>query len=161
MSSFIKDTSWFVQINKTSNGRCLLSANSNDGYNVNIEEENVPKAVNKLSELITAYPEPKGNKYSNSYLNNDGSVERTVKDLIDAEKEYTDKAWYVNYLRLRAKGQYSNGDVMDMESAKKVVAPYGKIEDWFPKDDYEVGFIDGTLSALRWAMGDDFGNYYT
>ena len=88
---------------------------------------------------------------------------RTLKELQEAENEFFDKLWYVRHQwsKQRCKdGRISQDPQIcaDAEdSAKRVERSYGDVVEWYPQTDYEQGFLEGTLSAVRWAMGDYFG----
>ncbi len=93
----------------------------------------------------------------------DTGKRRTLKELQEAENEFFDKLWYVRHQwsKQRCKdGRISQDPQICAEaeeSAKRVERSYGDVVEWYPQTDYEQGFLEGTLSAVRWAMGDYFG----
>ncbi len=86
---------------------------------------------------------------------------RTEQEISEAENEYYDKVWYVRHKASRE--PISDPQIyQDAEkAAKEVEAKYGNLDKWFPKDNYELEYLHGTLSALRWVLGDDWGNLDT
>ena len=105
---------------------------------------------------------------------------RGITEIWEIEKELEQKIWY-NRHQIRAEKIESgeikiinriHSDIVNAnstiikeiwegakKSALKVEEKYGKENlQW---DDFEWGMINGKLSALRWAMGDDWHSLYT
>jgi integrase len=95
----------------------------------------------------------------NSYLLAEGL--RTVNEIVAAEQEFFDKLWFFFHVELR--DEVAGGKEIDpviWEEAKRraeeVVQRYGGEEAMLPKNDYELGMMDGKLSALRWVLGSEW-----
>ncbi len=80
---------------------------------------------------------------------------RTEQEINDAAIEYFDKVWYVRHKTLPRSSDPQIA-LKAERAAKEVETKYGNVDKWFPKDDYELGYLHGTLSALRWTTGDDW-----
>lgn len=101
---------------------------------------------------------------------------RDIESLFEAEKEFCDKVWY-NRCHLVVKEEIKNGQIKivkkwkkgystqnfiteegwkgAIKNAKRIERKYGK-NNLGPYDDFEWGVINGKLSAIRWALGDDW-----
>lgn len=95
---------------------------------------------------------------------------RTIAELKAAEKEFFDKVWYVRSLIREEKiasGERADPAADESEEFRTVVnerieASRQAIRDAYgadtvgPWDDWEWGFVNGKLSALRWMLGDEW-----
>ncbi|WP_299160922.1 PIN domain-containing protein [uncultured Tenacibaculum sp.] len=132
---------------------------------------NLPEALNSInSELV-----------EDIEFENDWEFEaRSFSEIMVIERELEQKIWYNRHqirvqmikqgkIKLIEREDFDIGTVNStivkniwegaLESAKKVEEKYG-VENlhW---DDFEWGMINGKLSALRWAIGDDWDNLDT
>jgi hypothetical protein len=80
----------------------------------------------------------------------------------EAEQEFFDKVWYIRSLVHDQNIEAGARDDMPadirkgmMASRARVEAKYGR-EKLGPWDDWEWGYVNGHLSALRWVLGDDW-----
>lgn len=82
---------------------------------------------------------------------------RTLSEILEAEREFFDKVWYVRTLILDEKVKRGEQEPLDNEILKGRDSNLKRIEDEYgvdelgPWDDWEWGFVNGKLSALRWA----------
>jgi PIN domain len=87
---------------------------------------------------------------------------RTLGEIRDAEREFFDKIWYVRKLILREKIAAGEHDPLFEAMRERVDAGMREIEERYgadnvgPWDDWEWGFINGKLSALRWVLGSEW-----
>lgn len=86
---------------------------------------------------------------------------RTENELIEAENEFFNKVWYVRHqIRKAENGKVSTSPSIcrDAESKAHLVQEmYGNVQEWFPRNDYELGYLHGTFGAVRWALGYKWG----
>ncbi|MBB5034115.1 PIN domain-containing protein [Prosthecobacter vanneervenii] len=102
---------------------------------------------------------------------------RQLSEILDSIEELIDKVWYNRHqirrekiecglIKIVAKEAYPARDPRETtiqrdiwegakKSARKVEKKYG-LENLGPWDDFEWGMINGKLSALRWALGDEW-----
>lgn len=87
---------------------------------------------------------------------------RTLAEILEAEKEFFDKIWYVRKLILREKieaGEHTSlPDQLDeqMDEAMRSIAERYGADNVGPWDDWGWGFVHGKLSALRWVLGSEW-----
>jgi hypothetical protein len=86
---------------------------------------------------------------------------RTQKEIIEAEKEYFDKVWYVKSLISEQRERETNGSQQLLapgpaEGARERIRQMYGAENVGPWDDFEWGMVNGKLSALRWVLGADW-----
>lgn len=108
-------------------------------------------------------------------------VPRSLKEILDVEVELESKIWY-NRHQIRCekiqRGKIKIINAKDfnvsktqttitktiwngaMRSAKEIEKKY-RIGNLGPWDDFEWGMLNGKLSALRWAIGEDWDSLYT
>lgn len=97
----------------------------------------------------------------------DTGKRRTLKELQEAENEFFDKVWFVRHQwsKQRSKDGRISQDPQICSEAKaseeRIMQEYGDPEEWYPRSDYELGFLEGTLSAVRWAQGCYWGDLDT
>src|ERR1017187_401150 len=96
-------------------------------------------------------------EFVSRYLQTD---RRTEAEIIAAEQEFFDRVWYGRSMThtpedLRAEGTPEDIIKGMLAARKKVEQKYGK-NNLGPYDDFEWGMINGKLSALRWALGDEW-----
>ena len=90
-----------------------------------------------------------------------GIPERTVKEILAAEEEVTDKVWYNRHMYWREQVEAGQEQAdpkiwkMALEAARRKVEKYGE-DQLGPWDDFEWGMLNGKLSALRWVLGEDW-----
>jgi len=87
---------------------------------------------------------------------------RTTAEILAAEEEYFDKVWYVRSLirleKIEDGTKPSSTPEIErvaQEAMARVEARRGR-ENLGPWDDWEWGFVNGKLSALRWVLGEDW-----
>jgi hypothetical protein len=98
---------------------------------------------------------------------------RSTDEMLELIGELIDKVWYNRHkvregmieagnLELRPyPGKYDPGGIDPeiwkgaLEAAKQMEEEYG-VENLVPKNDFEWGMMSGKLSALRWALGEDW-----
>jgi hypothetical protein len=92
---------------------------------------------------------------------------RTLGEILEAEQEFFDKVWYVRKLILKERieaGEHEPlpPDLNDrMHAAMRVVEErYGR-DNVGPWDDWDWGFVNGKLSALRWMLGSEWDDLDT
>ncbi len=102
---------------------------------------------------------------------------RKTKEMIEAETELFDKVWYNRHWNRRIAIEEGRTKIVENEpfpikdhatrpiqrdvwegalkSARRVEKKYGK-KNLGPYTDFEWGMINGKLSAVRWALGEDW-----
>ena len=91
----------------------------------------------------------------------EGSI-RSKTELLAAEKEFFDKVWYVRSLIHQEKVDAGEVDAPSVElqsqidSARHRVREVYGAENLGPWDDWDWGFVNGKLSALRRMLGDEW-----
>lgn len=87
---------------------------------------------------------------------------RTLDEILDAEKKMFDKVWYERSMRhdreLLAEGNQDELErVRGIASAgrARVEKAYGA-ENLVPTDNFDIGMLNGKLSALRWVLGSEW-----
>jgi hypothetical protein len=87
---------------------------------------------------------------------------RTLAEILEAEKEFFDKIWYVRKLILQEKIESGEreplGEVMEeriSDAMREIEERYG-VDYVGPWDDWGWGFVHGKLSALRWVLGSEW-----
>lgn len=108
----------------------------------------------QLADMVTAHPD--------LIYKHDIEVEgfRSIAEILHAETERFEKVWYGR------KPKY--GDFGDREVPKDILdgmfAKMKELEERYgheamqPGSDFEWGMLSGELSALRWVLGDEWGN---
>ncbi|MFI6887975.1 hypothetical protein [Streptosporangium canum] len=87
---------------------------------------------------------------------------RTLVEILEAEREYFDKIWYVRSLIRQEKEAHGEADSVPEELAAQVESAMRRIENRYgaenvgPWDDWGWGFVHGKLSALRWVLGSEW-----
>jgi PIN domain len=87
---------------------------------------------------------------------------RTFAEILEAEKEYYDKIWYVRKLILLEKIEAGEREPLDPDLSEGMHAAMREIEKRYgrknvgPWDDWGWGFVHGKLSALRWVLGSEW-----
>lgn len=109
-------------------------------------------------------------------------VPRRLSETVAAIEEFLDKVWYNRHLNTRYRIERGQTKLVDKETfpvrdhatrpiqrdvwkmaqraATRVERRYG-IENLGPWSDFEWGMLNGKLSALRWALGDEWDNLDT
>lgn len=91
----------------------------------------------------------------------EGSI-RPMAELIAAEKEFFDKVWYIRSIIHDEKIEDGERDAPAAELREQIDAAQQPVRDTYgennvgPCDDWHWGFVNGKLSALRWALGDEW-----
>ena len=105
-----------------------------------------------------------------------------MSEILDALSELLDKIWYNRHQNLKYRIETGQTAIVEKETfpvtdherrpiqhdvwegakkaAKKVEKRYGK-KNLGPWDDFEWGMLNGKLSALRWALGDEWDDLDT
>jgi hypothetical protein len=85
---------------------------------------------------------------------------RSHKEILEAEKEFFDKVWYIRSLILEQRERERNGGRLSVsrtaEKARERIRQQYGAENVGPWDDFEWGMVNGKLSALRWVLGDEW-----
>jgi hypothetical protein len=87
---------------------------------------------------------------------------RTLAEILDAEKEFFDKIWYVRHLILREKIEGGEREPFPAGLGERADSAMRAIEERYgadnvgPWDDWGWGFVHGKLSALRWVLGSEW-----
>ena len=101
-----------------------------------------------------------------SKLQRDTEDLRSVEEIGAALDELVDKIWYNRHMMRKervAEGTMKiDADIWKgaLKSQKRVEKKYG-LENLGPWDDFEWGMLSGKVSALRWALGEDWDNLDT
>jgi hypothetical protein len=87
---------------------------------------------------------------------------RTLSEILEAEKEFFDKVWYVRKLILQEKIELGEEEPLSVaieermsEAMREIEERYG-VDNVGPWDDWGWGFVHGKLSALRWVLGSEW-----
>jgi hypothetical protein len=96
-------------------------------------------------------------EFVSRYLQTD---RRTEAEVIAAEQEFFDRVWYGRSMAytpedLRAEGRPED-IIQGMLAARKKVEEKNGKDNLGPYGDFEWGMINGKLSAMRWALGDEW-----
>lgn len=88
---------------------------------------------------------------------------RRLDEILAAENDLFDRVWYHRSLQsdIRAK---RDGDTIELERVREIAGPARlRIEQKFagqdllgPYSDFELGMLNGKLSALRWVLGSEW-----
>jgi hypothetical protein len=87
---------------------------------------------------------------------------RSLAEILEAEREFFDKIWYVRTLISREKVEAGEHDPTPPDLAARIDASMRAIEARYgaenvgPWNDWGWGFVNGKLSALRWVLGDEW-----
>jgi hypothetical protein len=87
---------------------------------------------------------------------------RTTAEILAAENEFFDKIWYVRKLILQEKIADGRHTPLDPKLEEGMRAGMRAVEQKYGPDnvgpcgDWEWGFVNGKLSALRWVLGEDW-----
>jgi hypothetical protein len=87
---------------------------------------------------------------------------RTRAELLAAEKEFFDKVWYIRSLIHDEKVADGERDAPDEKLRAQIDVAQQRVRDTYGEDnvgpwnDWEWGFVNGKLSALRWMLGDEW-----
>ena len=87
---------------------------------------------------------------------------RTLAEILEAEKEFFDKIWYVRKLILREKIEAGEHEPLPIGMDERIDNAMRAIEERYgadnvgPWDDWGWGFVHGKLSALRWVLGSEW-----
>jgi hypothetical protein len=87
---------------------------------------------------------------------------RTLAEIVEAEREFFDKVWYVRKLILKEQIEAGLEAPLAPELEARMDAAMRAIEERYgvdnvgPWDDWGWGFVHGKLSALRWVLGSEW-----
>ena len=87
---------------------------------------------------------------------------RTTVEILAAEDEFFDKVWYVRSLIREERIADGRDEPMQPEIARSAAAARARVEQRLgvenlgPWPDWEWGFVNGKLSALRWVLGEEW-----
>jgi hypothetical protein len=84
-------------------------------------------------------------------------MKRTTKEIQQALDRIIDLVWYQRYLTWKEEGRSTPESE---EAAKKLEATYPQ-EELADVSDYDLGMLEGKLSALRWVIGDEWDDLDT
>nr|WTC08485.1 PIN domain-containing protein [Streptomyces anthocyanicus] len=78
---------------------------------------------------------------------------RSLIDILEAEEEYFDRIWYNRSIAHLSK----NPETEDVgkKARERIEGKYGK-GDLLPESDWEFGYWNGKLAALRWVLGSEW-----
>ncbi|MFE2837286.1 PIN domain-containing protein [Streptomyces mirabilis] len=78
---------------------------------------------------------------------------RSLLEILEAEEEYFDRIWYMRSITHMAK----NPDEKDVgkKARERLENKYGA-EELLPETDWEFGYWNGKLAALRWVLGSEW-----
>lgn len=78
---------------------------------------------------------------------------RSLLDILEAEEEYFDRIWYTrNIVRL---SKNPGAEDIGKMARERLEEKYGA-ENLLPADDWEHGYWNGKLAALRWVLGSEW-----
>ncbi|MCX5310686.1 PIN domain-containing protein [Streptomyces sp. NBC_00154] len=105
--------------------------------------------------LVTVLTEKLGEDYTElaeevDFLQEDT---RSLLEILEAQEEYFDRIWYTRSIARRAE-KPSEEDLGKL-ARERIEKKYGA-ETLLPADDWEYGFLNGKLSALRWVLGSEW-----
>ena len=84
---------------------------------------------------------------------------RSLNEVHKAESEFFDKVWFYRHQQTAEKVKSGQLKIEEdiwkgaLKAAQEVIKKYGK-DNVDPYSDYELGMLEGKLSALRWVLGD-------
>jgi len=87
---------------------------------------------------------------------------RTLAEILEAEKEFFDKIWYVRKLIHREKIEAGDAEPLPvgmderMDDAMRAIEEQYGADNVGPWNDWGWGFVHGKLSALRWVLGSEW-----
>ncbi|HEX9362397.1 MAG TPA: restriction endonuclease [Candidatus Dormibacteraeota bacterium] len=87
---------------------------------------------------------------------------RTLSEILAAEQEFFDKVWYVRKLILEESIEDGRHNPLPPDIEEQMHAAMRAVEERYgaenvgPWDDWEWGFVNGKLSALRWVLGSEW-----
>lgn len=117
--------------------------------------------VDGLSHVLRAYFEP---EIEELFADTDFVEEpRRLDEIVDAEKQLFDRVWYHRSLQ----HEYRLQDAGDRAEVERLLAIAGsgreRVEETYvqpgelgPYTDFELGMLNGKLSALRWVLGSEW-----
>jgi len=86
---------------------------------------------------------------------------RATDEIIAAEEEFCERAWYLHHINSRCNGRLDEGECPEdirqgaYAAAQRIEDKYG-VETLDPEEDFYRGMLFGKLSALRWVLGADW-----
>lgn len=95
---------------------------------------------------------------------------REIDEILDAQGEFFDRIWYQRKLELIEKVKDGIEKAIDPDIEKRMRAEMARVERQYGgkkalaehcTNKYELGYIHGKLSALRWVLGDEWDNLDT
>lgn len=117
-----------------------------------IWENSYEQPVRSLSEILDALDVLTTQVWYNRHKNLEWHIEQGEHELV------TRSEWEANWQRIRGYGQSHTIDTVwegALKSAKKAERKLGE-GNYGPWTDFEWGMINGKLSALRWALGEEW-----
>jgi hypothetical protein len=81
---------------------------------------------------------------------------RNKNEITEAEHELFEKIWHERHLVCIEKEGIESQPKKGLESAKKIRKKYPK--ELGPYTDYEWGELSGALMAIRWVLGNEWGD---
>jgi hypothetical protein len=121
--------------------------------------------VEGLHELLA---DQLGDEYLEEYhevefLIDEDEEPRTLAEIIEAEKEFFDKVWYVRSIVFDGEDDdfAHDGGKRMLSARQRIEAAYGRDELWKaigPEHDeaWQYGYISGKLATLRWVLGSEW-----
>lgn len=105
-------------------------------------EENCKTTTKKQPHVTTGYQPHEMRKHS---------------EISEEEQKRFERLWYYRSIRI-ARRQYCTAEAWEkaQEARRRIESTHEG--DLLPLDPFELGVLMGELSALRWALGDDWGN---
>ncbi|WP_280909601.1 PIN domain-containing protein [Streptomyces sp. SAI-149] len=109
----------------------------------------------EVSGLVNVLTELLGDEYTEladevEFLQEDT---RSLIDILEAEEEYFDRIWYNRSIAYISKNPGSED--AGKKARERIEAKYGK-DNLLPESDWEFGYWNGKLAALRWVLGSEW-----
>lgn len=80
---------------------------------------------------------------------------RSKQEIRNAEQKYSELAWFYRFMYRCLSRKVDPKQQRGWEGAAKIAKKYPQIE---PLSDHDFGELYGKICALRWVMGEDWGN---
>jgi len=77
---------------------------------------------------------------------------RSLNTIQKAENEFFEKVWFIRHQSIADKTEKT----LSKETLDKIQTMMETYGDLGPYNDYELGMLEGKLSALRWVLGSDW-----
>ncbi|WP_420035770.1 PIN domain-containing protein [Streptomyces sp. cg28] len=78
---------------------------------------------------------------------------RSLIEILEAEEEYFDRIWYTRHISRMS--QNPNSENPGKKARERLESQYGA-DNLLPANDWEFGYWNGKLAALRWVLGSEW-----